>query len=52
MDDIGALCWRLGKKLIVSSAETEAAGHGSEHHNDPSAKGPPAAPPAMSPAAK
>jgi multidrug efflux pump subunit AcrB len=23
MDDIGALCWRLGKKLIVSTGETD-----------------------------
>jgi hypothetical protein len=47
MDDLGALCWRLGKKLIVSSAETESAGHGSDH-KEPPAKGPPA----MSPAAE
>jgi hypothetical protein len=48
MDDFGALCWRLGKKLIVSSAETEDAGHGPDHHKEPPAKGPPA----MSPAAE
>jgi hydrophobe/amphiphile efflux-1 (HAE1) family protein len=52
MDDLGALCWRFGKKLLVSSGETEPAGHGSDHHNEPPAKGPPAVPPAMSPAAK
>ena len=54
MDDLGALCWRFGKKLLVSSGETEPepAGHGSDHHNQPPAKGPPAVPPAMSPAAK
>jgi hypothetical protein len=53
MDDFGALCWRFGKKLLVSSAETEHdAGHGADHHAPPPAKGPPAAPPAMSPAAK
>src|SRR5207247_10674646 len=28
MDDLGALCWRFGKKLLVSSGETEPAGHG------------------------
>jgi predicted RND superfamily exporter protein len=51
MDDLGALCWRFGKKLLASSGETEPAGHGSDHH-EPPAKGPPAVPPAMSPAAK
>jgi len=51
MDDLGALCWRFGKKLLASSGESEEAGHGPDHHNDPSAK-PPAAPPAMSPAAE
>jgi hydrophobe/amphiphile efflux-1 (HAE1) family protein len=51
MDDLGALCWRFGKKLLASSGETEPAGHGSDHHNEPAAKGPPAVPPAMSPAA-
>jgi hypothetical protein len=52
MDDLGALCWRFGKKLLVSSGETEPGGHGSDHHHEPPAKGPPAVPPAMSPAAK
>ena len=51
MDDFGALIWRFGRKLIVSSAESEPAGHGGDHH-EPPAKGPPAAPPAMSPAAE
>jgi hypothetical protein len=27
MDDVGALCWRLGRKLIVSTAQTEQAKH-------------------------
>jgi len=38
MDDVGALFWRFGKKLLASSGENEhAAGeHGAEH------KGPPA----------
>jgi len=51
MDDVGALCWRFGQKLLVSSGESEAAGHGPDHHNEPPAK-PPAVPPAMSPAAE
>src|SRR5206468_6373299 len=33
MDDLGAQCWRFGKKLLVSSAQTEHAGPGSDHHN-------------------
>ena len=28
MDDFGALCWRFGKKLLVSSGEAELAGQG------------------------
>jgi hypothetical protein len=53
MDDFGALCWRFGQKLLVSSGENEPpVGHASDHHNEPPAKGPPAVPPAMSPAAK
>jgi hypothetical protein len=51
MDDFGALCWRFGKKLLVSSPETETEGHGHDH-KQPQAKGPPSVPPAMSPAAK
>jgi len=51
MDDLGALCWRFGQKLLVSRGEPDEAGHGSDHH-EPPAKGPPSAPPAMSPAAK
>jgi hypothetical protein len=38
----------LGKRLIVSSAETEPDSPESDHHKEPPAKGPPA----MSPAAK
>jgi hypothetical protein len=49
MDDLGALIWRFGKRLIVSHAESEPAGHAPGH---PPAKGPPAVPPAMSPAAE
>jgi hypothetical protein len=55
MDDFGALCWRFGKKLLVSSGEEgegEHGGHEPNHHAAPPAKGPPAVPPAMSPAAK
>jgi multidrug efflux pump subunit AcrB len=52
MDDLGALCWRFGKKLLASSGETEHAGPGSDHHTEPPAKGPPAVPPAMWPAAE
>jgi hypothetical protein len=52
MDDFGAMCWRFGRKLIVSSAETEPGAHGPDHRSEPPAKGPPAPPPAMWPAAK
>ena len=54
MDDLGALCWRFGQKLLVSHGEPEHGGHGhgSDHHNEPPAKGPPSVPPAMWPAAK
>ena len=49
MDDLGALCWRFGQKLLVSSGEEEESAHA---HAEPAAKGPPPVPPAMSPAAK
>ena len=52
MDDLGALCWRFGQKLLVSSGEPDEPGHGSDHQKEPPAKGPPSVPPAMSPAAK
>ena len=52
MDDLGALFWRFGQKLLVSRGEPDEAGHGSDHHSEPPAKGPPSVPPAMSPAAK
>jgi hypothetical protein len=51
MDDLGAFIWRFGRLLLVSHAESEPAGHGHDR-NQPPAKGPPAAPPAMSPAAE
>jgi multidrug efflux pump subunit AcrB len=40
MDDIGALFWRFGKKLLASSGENEHAAD--DHHADH--KGPPAPP--------
>ena len=43
MDDIGALIWRFGKKLIVSHGENER--RRADHHGEPPAKGPPAPPP-------
>jgi hypothetical protein len=52
MDDIGALCWRFGRKLLVSSADSEPTGHGHDHRGEPPAKGPPAVPPAIWPAAE
>src|SRR6195952_128081 len=37
MDDLGALMWRFGKKLLASSAETEhTAGEHGRDHNRPS----------------
>ena len=51
MDDIGALIWRFGSKLIVSTGESEPAGHASDR-NEPPADGRPPVPPALSPAAK
>jgi AcrB/AcrD/AcrF family len=52
MDDLGALIWRFGQKLLVSHGEPEHPP--SDHHNEPPAQGPPTtkSPPAMSPAAK
>src|SRR5205814_3653284 len=48
MDDIGALIWRFGKKLIVSPGDEEPAAH----HSEPP-KGPPPVPPrSLSPAAE
>jgi len=34
MDDLGALIWRFGKRLIVSS---EDADHDGDHHSTPPA---------------
>jgi multidrug efflux pump subunit AcrB len=44
MDDVGSLIWRLGKKLVVSSADHE------DHHQEPPAAKPP--PSAIAPAAE
>jgi multidrug efflux pump subunit AcrB len=52
MDDVGSLIWRLGKKLVVSSADAD---HGS-HDQEPPAQKPPAQsppkPPPLAPAAE
>src|SRR5258706_1734743 len=48
MDDIGALAWRFGKKLIVSHGDSEQPPAG--HHVAPPAKGPPVPPSSPSPA--
>jgi multidrug efflux pump subunit AcrB len=47
MDDIGALAWRFGKKLIVSHGESEKPP--ADHHGKPPAKAPPSS---LSPAAE
>jgi multidrug efflux pump subunit AcrB len=52
MDDLGALIWRYGKLLLASSGENEPESHTPDHRNEPPAKGPPAVPPTMSPAAE
>src|SRR5438128_3005179 len=50
MDDVGSLVWRFGKRLVVSHGEDEEPPSG--HHQAPSAKGPPAVPPKVVPAAE
>jgi multidrug efflux pump subunit AcrB len=50
MDDIGALIWRFGKKLIVSHGDGEE--HPAGHHREPPSKTPPAPPAMVSPAAE
>ena len=47
MDDIGAVIWRFGKKLIVSHGDSEHPAD--DHHGEPPAKNPPAM---VSPAAE
>jgi hypothetical protein len=47
MDDLGALIWRFGKKLIVSHGDSEE--HPADHHGEPPAKNPSAM---VSPAAE
>jgi hypothetical protein len=49
MDDIGALIWRFGKRLIVSHGEDEEPPSG-HHHEAPPARGPPPMPPRGAPA--
>jgi multidrug efflux pump subunit AcrB len=48
MDDFGSLIWRFGKKLIVSSKDSD---HGGDHHEKPPAQQP-ASPPAIETAAE
>jgi hypothetical protein len=47
MDDVGALFWRFGKKLLVSSGEAEhehpPAEHGADHKPPPTIVHSPAA---------
>jgi predicted RND superfamily exporter protein len=50
MDDLGSLIWRYGRLLLASQAESEHPG--GDHHGEPPAKGPPAVPPVVSPAAE
>jgi hypothetical protein len=46
MDDLAALIWRFGKKLIVSTGDAD---HGDHHGEPPGAHG---QPPAVRPAAE
>jgi hydrophobe/amphiphile efflux-1 (HAE1) family protein len=48
MDDFGSLIWRFGKKLIVSSKDSD---HGGDHHEKPPAQQP-SSPPAIETAAE
>jgi multidrug efflux pump subunit AcrB len=50
MDDLGALIWRFGKRLVVSHGEDEEPPSG--HHQAPPAKSAPAVPPNVAPAAE
>jgi hypothetical protein len=50
MDDVGALIWRFGKRLVVSHGEDEEPPSG--HHQAPPAKSAPAVPPNVAPAAE
>src|SRR5689334_12854727 len=51
MDDLGALIWRFGKRLIVSHGEEDEEPP-SSHHQAPPAKSPPRVPPGVAPAAE
>ena len=46
MDDLGALCWRFGKKLLASSGEDGTTSANRSSHRA-AGQGPPAAPQAM-----
>ncbi|HKS17635.1 MAG TPA: efflux RND transporter permease subunit [Bradyrhizobium sp.] len=51
MDDVGALIWRFGKRLIVSHGDSEHPP--GDHQGTPTAKSPPPVPPgSLSPAAE
>lgn len=57
MDDLGALCWRFGRRLIVSSAADDVDAHGHAEHSpatthDHKPPPPPLPPTLMSPAAE
>jgi multidrug efflux pump subunit AcrB len=52
MDDVGALIWRFGKRLIVSHQEDEEPPLALHGHGHPPAKGPSPAPPQVAPAAE
>jgi len=52
MDDLGALIWRFGKRLIVWNPEDEEPPTALHGHGHPPAKGPPPVPPNIAPAAE
>jgi hypothetical protein len=52
MDDVGALIWRFGKRLIVSHQEDEEPPLALHGHGHPPAKGPSPVPPKVAPAAE
>jgi hypothetical protein len=51
MDDLGALIWRFGKRLIVSHGEDEQP-PSAHPYQKPPAKAPPPVPPGVAPAAE
>jgi hypothetical protein len=52
MDDVGALIWRFGKRLIVSHKEDEEPPTALRGPGHPPTKGPPPVPPNIAPAAE